>query len=116
MSLQEEEKSNLRTINKSARWETPHHAITHQKNKKNEKNKEKKWKQGIGAVATPGGAATRPENAKILAPGAVAPPRPTNGVPARLMRPRDKLGHIRPKLPSCMARSRPPLGAPTQAH
>ncbi|MED6122105.1 hypothetical protein PIB30_036725, partial [Stylosanthes scabra] len=28
-----------------------------------------------------------------------------------LARPRDELGHIRSKLPSCMARSRPPLGA-----
>ncbi|MED6125016.1 hypothetical protein PIB30_064485 [Stylosanthes scabra] len=40
-----------------------------------------------------------------------AQPRPSHSAPACLARLHDELGHIRPKLPSCMARSRLLLGA-----
>ncbi|MED6131913.1 hypothetical protein PIB30_014359 [Stylosanthes scabra] len=78
--------------------------------------KSKHW--ALARPQPPGGAAARSENAIFLATGATAPPRPSYGAPARLARPLDglarsrgELGHIRPKLPSCMARSPPPLGA-----
>ncbi|MED6185772.1 hypothetical protein PIB30_060332 [Stylosanthes scabra] len=57
------------------------------------------------------GAAARPEIAKFFITGATARPHHLNGASARLKRPRSELGHSRPKLPSCMARSRPLLGA-----
>ncbi|MED6199026.1 hypothetical protein PIB30_072136 [Stylosanthes scabra] len=44
----------------------------------------------------------------------VARPHASRARLMALVRPRGELGHIRPKLPSCMARSRPSLGAPAR--
>ncbi|MED6109546.1 hypothetical protein PIB30_034770 [Stylosanthes scabra] len=61
------------------------------------------------------------KNAKFLALGAVAPPRPSNGAPARLARPamalarpRGELGHIRPQATKLHGALAPPLGAPAR--
>ncbi|MED6214324.1 hypothetical protein PIB30_101974, partial [Stylosanthes scabra] len=69
-----------------------------------------KWK-GNGAAAPPSGAATRPEIAKFTITEATARPHHLNGAFARLARPRCELGHIRPKLHKCVARSLPSIGA-----
>ncbi|MED6217304.1 hypothetical protein PIB30_016493 [Stylosanthes scabra] len=66
-------KSNLRTINESARWETPHH----------EKNKKKRKNRALARPLPPRGAAARSGNAIFLATGATAPPRPFYSAPAR---------------------------------